>query len=183
MTFKITETTICDLKIIEPELFIDQRGYFFESYKFSEFCENIAGEKIVQINQSFSHKNVIRGLHFQTGNGAQAKLIRCLSGEIYDVALDLRKSSSTFGKIFGINLSQKNKKMLYIPAGFAHGFSTLSKSSEIIYNVFGSEYNSSLESGVRFDDKDLKINWKVANPIINTKDLALPYLRDLKTFF
>jgi dTDP-4-dehydrorhamnose 3,5-epimerase len=183
MACKILETEIQDLKIITPQVFADDRGYFFESYKFSEF-DNIGFDaKIAQINQSFSHKNVVRGLHFQVGESAQAKLVRCLSGEIYDVAVDLRKSSPTFGKSFGIHLSSENKKMFYIPIGFANGFSTLSDSAEIIYNVFGGEYNSRAESGIRFDDQDLKIDWQVKNPIVTPKDLALPYLRDLKDFF
>lgn len=183
MTFEILETGFSDLKIIEPKVFTDERGYFFESYKFTEFCENFVDGKIVQINQSFSRKNVVRGLHFQIGDSAQAKLVRCLSGEIYDVVLDLRKASTTFGRVFGLNLSQKNRKMIYIPVGFAHGFSTLSESAEIAYNIFGSEYNLSAERGVKFDDADLKIDWKVVNPIVSEKDLSLPYLRDLKTLF
>ena len=183
MPCNVVETGINDLKIVEPRVFGDERGYFFEAYKFSEYCEKGIEGKIVQVNQSFSNENVVRGLHFQVGDSAQAKLVRCLSGEIYDVAVDLRKSSPTFGKVFGINLSAENKKMLYIPIGFAHGFSTLSKTAEIIYNVFGGEYNPAAESGIRFDDETLKIDWQVENPIVTEKDLALPYLRDLKTFF
>lgn len=183
MNFSISNTAIEGLKIIEPKLFKDSRGYFYETYKAAAFKEiGIAGE-MVQTNQSFSHQNVVRGLHFQTGAHAQAKLVRCLSGEIYDVAVDLRKNSPTFGKFFGINLSSQNRLMLYIPIGFVHGFSVLSSEAEVSYNVFGGEYNKESEAGFRFDDPTLKIDWKVANPIVSEKDLILPYFNDLKNFF
>ncbi len=180
---KILNTEISGLKIIEPTVFADSRGYFFESYKASLFEENEIAGKIVQINQSFSTQNVIRGLHFQKSPHGQAKLVRCLSGEIYDVAVDLRKNSATFGQHFSINLSAENKKMLYIPIGFAHGFSTLSNEAEIQYLVFGSQYNKTAESGIKYNDETLKINWQVKDEVVSEKDLELPSFKDLKDFF
>lgn len=183
MNFKFIETPIKDLKIIELKTFQDSRGYFFESYKFSNFETNQINQKIVQVNQSFSTKSVVRGLHFQKGEFAQAKLVRCLSGKIYDIAVDLRKTSPTFGQYFGVELSSENKLMLYIPTGFAHGFSVLSNTAEISYNVFGGEYNKESEGGIKFNDPDLKIDWQVKNPLVSNKDLELPLFKDLKEFF
>jgi dTDP-4-dehydrorhamnose 3,5-epimerase len=182
MNFNITPTYIDGLKIITPKIFSDSRGYFYETYKASSFKEAGIGD-VVQVNQSFSYQNVVRGLHFQTGKYGQAKLVRCLQGEIYDVAVDIRKDSPTFGKFFGINLSAENRIMLYIPIGFAHGFSVLSKEAEVSYSVSGSEYNKDSELGIRFDDPSLQIDWKIINPIVSDKDKILPYLKDLKNFF
>lgn len=183
MNFKFRETNIENLKVVEPRAFEDSRGYFFESYKFSDFEQNGISQKIIQVNQSFSSKNVVRGLHFQKGEYAQAKLVRCLSGKVYDVAVDLRKNSKTFGQHFGVELSSENKLMLYIPIGFAHGFSVLSDTAEISYNVFGGEYNKESEGGLRFDDTDLKIDWQVETPLVSEKDQELPFLKDFKEFF
>lgn len=183
MNFNIIETSIKGLKVIEPKAFEDDRGFFFESYKSSVFNANGVEGKILQVNQSFSVKNVVRGLHFQKHDYGQAKLVRCLSGEIYDVAVDLRKNSPTFGQYFGVNLTSQNRLMLYIPIGFAHGFSVLSKTAEVSYDVFGAEYNKASEGGIRFDDPDLNIDWKVEGPIVSEKDLVLPFLKELKEFF
>jgi dTDP-4-dehydrorhamnose 3,5-epimerase len=183
MNFTITTNEFESLKVIEPKLFKDNRGYFYETYKTAAFKEIGIVDEMVQTNQSFSHRNVVRGLHFQTGIYAQAKLVRCLSGEIYDVAVDLRKNSPTFGKFFGINLSAQNRLMLYIPIGFAHGFSVLSSEAEVSYNVFGGEYNKESEGGIRFDDPILKIDWKIKDPIVSDKDLILPFFNDSKNFF
>ncbi len=183
MNFNVKTTQFEGLKIIEPKIFKDDRGYFFETYKASSFKEIGIEDEFIQANQSLSNKGVVRGLHFQIGKSAQAKLVRCLRGEIYDVALDLRKSSPTFGKYFGINLSAQNHQMLYIPKGFAHGFSTLSDEAEVFYNVSGCEYDAKSESGVRFDDAEIGIDWKVKNPIISDKDKILPLFKDLTNFF
>ena len=183
MNFNFENTPIADLKIITPKIFKDDRGYFFENYKHQDFAEFGIAQPIVQINQSFSNQNVVRGLHFQIGKNAQAKLVRCLSGEIFDVAVDVRKNSTTFGKFFGINLSAENNLMFYIPIGFAHGFSVLSKTAEVSYSVFGGQYDKEAESGIRFDDPELNIDWKVNNPIVSDKDKILPFLKDLKNFF
>jgi len=183
MNFIVTTNEISGLKIITPKAFQDSRGYFYETYKASSFKEFGLEDNFVQVNQSFSYQNVVRGFHFQTGKSAQAKLVRCLHGEIYDVAVDLRKNSPTFGKSFGINLSRENRIMFYIPIGFAHGFSVLSPEAEVSYNVSGSEYDKAAEGGIRFDDPALNIDWKVSNPIVSDKDQILPFLKDLKTFF
>lgn len=183
MNFTVTTNEFPGLKIITPKIFKDSRGYFFETHKASAFKEFGLEDNFIQTNQSFSHQNVVRGLHFQIGKSAQAKLVRCLRGEIYDVAVDLRKSSPTFGKFCGIHLSAENNVMFYIPIGFAHGFSTLSESAEVSYNVSGCEYDQKSESGIKFDDPDLAIDWKVKNPIVSDKDQILPFLNDQKNFF
>lgn len=183
MNFTVATNEFAGLKIITPKIFKDSRGYFFETYKASSFKEFGLEDKFIQTNQSFSLQNVVRGLHFQTGNSAQAKLVRCLRGEIYDVAVDLRKSSPTFGKFFGLNLSAQNRVMFYIPVGFAHGFSVLSQEAEVSYEVSGGEYDPKSEAGIRFDDPSLAIDWKVKNPIVSDKDQILPFLNDLKNFF
>lgn len=183
MSFHKKESGIEGLFSLEPNVFQDSRGYFFESYKASAFKELGISEKIVQSNQSNSSKGVIRGLHFQTGQSAQAKLVKCTLGEIYDVAVDLRKDSKTYGQHFGLTLSAENKKMLYIPKGFAHGFSVLSESADVFYNVFGGEYNKASEGGLRFDDPDLNIDWQVRNPIVSDKDVALPFLKQFNSDF
>ena len=182
MNFQVVTNEFEGLKIITPKLFKDNRGYFFETYKSSSFKEMGVDECSIQTNQSFSHQNVVRGLHFQSGKNAQAKLVRCLKGEIYDVAVDLRKSSPTFGKFFGINLSYDNNNMLYIPVGFAHCFSVLSADAEVSYNV-SAEWDRDAEGGIRFDDPDLKIDWKISDPIVSEKDKILPFLKDLESPF
>lgn len=183
MNFIKKETSISGLFVVETKIFEDSRGHFFESYKASNFKELSISGNIVQSNQSKSSKNVVRGLHLQNKPYGQAKLVRCLSGEIYDVGVDLRKNSTTYGQHFGIKLSAKNKLMLFIPQGFAHGFSVLSDEAEVFYDVFGSEYNKESEAGIRFDDPDLNINWQVKNPIISDKDQELPLFKDLKSNF
>jgi len=183
MNFKVTTNEFPGIKIIELAIFKDERGYFFETYKASSFKQFGLDDDFIQSNQSFSNQNVIRGLHFQIGKSAQAKLVRCLQGEIFDVALDLRKSSPTFGKYFGLNLSSKNNLMLYIPIGFAHGFSVLSETAEVFYSVAGHEYDAKSESGIRFDDAELAIDWKVKNPLVSSKDMVLPSLKDQTNLF
>jgi dTDP-4-dehydrorhamnose 3,5-epimerase len=182
MNFNFTTNEFLGIRIIAPKLFKDNRGFFYETYKASDFHAAGIIDNFVQDNQSYSHRNVLRGLHFQVGQNQQAKLVRCISGEIYDVAVDLRKSSPTFGKFFGINLSAQNGLMFYIPQGFAHGFSVLSEVAEVSYKV-SAEYDPKSEFGVRWDDPDLAIDWKIKNPLVSEKDQALPFLKDLKTFF
>lgn len=180
MNFIKQETGIEGLFTIQPKVFEDSRGYFFESYKNSNFQEFGILENIAQSNQSRSTKGVIRGLHLQVGDFAQAKLVRCLSGEIYDVGVDLRPGSKTYSKHFGVKLSGDNKLMLYIPKGFAHGFSVLSQTADVFYDVFGGQYSKDHERGLRFDDSDLNIDWQVTDPIVSDKDLILPFLKDFK---
>ncbi|MCR9226396.1 MAG: dTDP-4-dehydrorhamnose 3,5-epimerase [Flavobacteriaceae bacterium] len=160
---KATETTLKGCFIIEPQIFEDERGYFFESFNHKEFCEAIGQEiNFVQDNQSFSKKGVLRGLHFQKGEHAQAKLVSVLSGRIQDVVVDLRKDSPTFAQHFSIELSSENKKQLFVPRGFAHGFLTLSESANVFYKC-DNYYNKKAESGIKFDDSKLAIDWNISS--------------------
>lgn len=166
--------------IISPDVFIDNRGYFFESFKELEFKKKI-NCRFVQENEVFSSEpNTIRGLHYQVDN-PQAKLIRVLYGEIKDVIVDLRANSSSFGESFSINLDHKNHKMLFIPEGFAHGYLVIKKNTIIQYKCTD-YYNPNSEYGIRWDDPDIKINWDVTNPILSQKDNNLPFLKDQNTF-
>lgn len=171
----IEKTTINDLLLINPSIFNDERGYFFEAYNKSKFKENGINYNFIQDNQSFSKRGVIRGLHLQINPFAQAKLVRVLEGEILDVAVDLRKKSPTFGQHFSVMLSAENKKQLMIPHGFAHGFSVLSETASVLYKV-DQAYDKESERGIRYDDPILAIDWQV-NPdevIVSEKDLVLP---------
>jgi dTDP-4-dehydrorhamnose 3,5-epimerase len=167
----IIETGIKDLVIIEPRVFPDARGYFFESY--SQVALEKAGitTKFVQDNQSKSTYGVIRGLHFQNAPHAQTKLVRALQGSIYDVAVDLRKDSETYGKWFGCELSDDNKRQLLVPKGFAHGFSVLSETAVVFYKC-DDFYHPECEQGIVFYDETLNIDWKVdlSKVIISEKD-------------
>ena len=168
--FKFTKTEIPEVMLAEPQVFGDDRGFFLEAYKKSEFINNGITVDFVQDNHSKSKAKVLRGLHFQTGYSAQAKLVRCIKGEIFDVAVDLRQGSSTFLKWVGYVLSEENKKELFIPAeGFAHGFCVLSDEAEITYKC-SNEYNPASESGVIWNDESIKIDWPIKDPILSDKD-------------
>lgn len=171
----IEETPIKDLLIIQPTVFEDERGYFFESYNQQKLSSIGINIKFVQDNQSFSKKMTLRGLHYQNPPFAQTKLVRVLQGEILDIAVDLRKKSSTYGKYFGVILSSQNKKQLLIPQGFAHGFSVLSPTAEVLYKC-DQFYNKASEGGIRFDDETLKIDWgiELEKAIVSEKDVILP---------
>lgn len=171
---KVEQTPIEDLLVITPNTFEDDRGYFFESYSEASFAKNGINLKFIQDNQSFSKHGVIRGLHFQAAPYAQAKLVRVLQGEILDVAVDIRKDSKTFGQHFSILLSSENNKQLLIPKGFAHGFSVLSETAMVSYKV-DEVYNKESESGIRYDDPFLAIDWKIdaSKIIISEKDVVL----------
>lgn len=171
----IEKTYIEDLVIIKPDVFEDNRGCFFESYNQTKFNENGLNYQFIQDNQSFSKRGVIRGLHMQIKPYAQSKLVRVLQGEILDVAVDLRKNSSTYGQHFDIILSAENKKQLMIPPGFAHGFSVLSETASVMYKV-DELYHKESERGIRFDDKTLAINWQLNSDeiIVSEKDMILP---------
>ena len=170
MQFKSTE--IKDLIIFEPKIFNDIRGYFFESYNKNLFLDNDIDINFVQDNQSFSSYGTIRGLHFQTGEYAQSKLIRVIKGEILDVVVDIRKNSKTFGKVFYINLSEANQLQLLIPKGMAHGFAVLSKDALILYKC-DNFYNKESEQGILYNDQDLNIDWQISKDkqILSEKDL------------
>jgi len=175
MSFVFKKLKIPEVILIEPKSFPDKRGFFMETYKQSEFAKSGIKEKFVQENHSRSKKNVLRGLHYQDRPKAQAKLVRCVSGEIFDVAADIRKNSPTYGKWVGIVLSEKNKKEIFIPEGFAHGFCVLSEKAEIIYKT-SREYSPKYEKGVIWNDPAINIKWPVKNPLISEKDSQWPTL-------
>ncbi|KAB5488848.1 MULTISPECIES: dTDP-4-dehydrorhamnose 3,5-epimerase [Flagellimonas] len=175
---KAIETKLKGCFIIEPTIFEDERGYFFESYNQRDFCKAIGGEvHFVQDNQSFSKKGVLRGLHFQKGEHAQAKLVSVLQGKIQDVVVDLRKDSPTFGQHLSIELSDENKKQLFIPRGFAHGFLTLSETANVFYKC-DNYYKKEAEGGIRYDDNTLAIGWELnfEDLVLLEKDKELPLL-------
>ncbi|MBS9776386.1 MAG: dTDP-4-dehydrorhamnose 3,5-epimerase [Fusobacterium sp.] len=186
--FKIEKTFIKDLLIINSKIFEDVRGSFQEIYNEKDFQKLGIKEKFVQDNLSNSHKGVLRGLHFQKEN-SQAKLLKVLSGKIYDVVVDLRKDSETFGKYFGIILSAENNKMLFIPSGFAHGFLSLEDNTNILYKC-SDFYNPQFEDGLIWDDKKLNIDWKFEEfnlkkeeLIISEKDKRLKNFDEEKIYF
>ncbi|MCD6454981.1 MAG: dTDP-4-dehydrorhamnose 3,5-epimerase [Candidatus Aminicenantes bacterium] len=173
--FKFKRLEIPDVILIEPTVFEDQRGFFLESYNLKEFEAFGINVNFVQDNHSRSKKGVIRGLHFQKGKMAQAKLVRVVKGEIFDVAVDIRKGSSYYGKWVAVTLSENNKRMLFIPEGFAHGFCVLSEEADVLYKA-SNFYSPEHEGGIRWDDPDLAIPWPVDNPIVSLKDRNLPFL-------
>ena len=179
---KINKTFIEDLLVIEPHLFKDERGFFYESYnKF--FFNNISNINFVQDNESKSKKGVIRGLHFQKPPFEQTKLVRCVSGKILDAVVDLRVNSKTYGKSFSIELSSKNNKQLFIPKGFAHGFQALSETAIVNYKV-DNYYNPKFDSGIIWNDKGLSIEWDLdIKPILSKKDLKLSSFKEIKSPF
>jgi dTDP-4-dehydrorhamnose 3,5-epimerase len=169
MSFNFKKLNIPDVLLIEPKSFNDDRGYFFENYNESDFNENGIKTKFIQDNFSYSKKNVLRGLHFQKNPKAQVKLVSVLKGEIFDVAVDLRKNSSTYMKWTSEILSEKNHRSLYIPEGFAHGFYVLSDTAYVLYKV-SSNYYPELDSGIIWNDAELNISWPTSNPILSIKD-------------
>ena len=181
---KIIETPIPGLLIIEPRVFADERGYFFESFSQTKFAEKGLISEFVQDNESKSHYGVIRGLHYQLAPYAQTKLIRVVRGTVYDVAVDLREGSPTFGQWYGLIVSASNKKQFYIPKGFAHGFSVLSEYAIFSYKC-DAFYNPQAERGIRFDDPSLKIDWKIPAElgVVSEKDKAHPLFSDAEVNF
>jgi dTDP-4-dehydrorhamnose 3,5-epimerase len=180
----VIKTNLPGLYVIEPKVFQDDRGYFFESYQEEKLSQQGIKSRFVQDNQSKSSYGVIRGLHFQKEPHAQTKLIRVLEGSIYDVAVDVRMGSPTFGKWFGIELSAENKKQLYVPKGFAHGFSVLSETAVVFYKC-DELYNPASEGGILFNDPGLGIDWKIeaGKELLSAKDKILPLLKDANLNF
>ena len=172
MKFKKIETEIKDLVVIEPQIFEDSRGFFLESYNYNDFKEIGIDNIFVQDNHSKSLKGVLRGLHFQKGEYSQAKLVRVLRGAVLDIAIDLRKNSETFGKYFVVELSEKNKKMFFIPRDFAHGFLTLEDNTEFFYKC-DNFYNPQSEAGIIWNDSDLNIDWNFRKYKINGSELII----------
>ena len=179
---KFIKTPLEGLMIIEPKVFLDDRGYFFEAYSEKVFCENGITDVFVQDNESKSNKNVLRGLNFQKPNYAQAKLIRVIKGKVLDVVVDLRKNSKTYGKHFKIELSEQNKKMFYVPKGFAHGFLTLENNTIFSYKC-SNGYNKLAEDALLWNDKDLNIDWNISSPILSEKDKEANNFNDFITPF
>ena len=174
---RVTLTKLDGLLIVEPNLFGDQRGFFMETYQQERYGQAGIGDTFVQDNISYSEAGTLRGLHFQHPHD-QAKLVQVLQGEIYDVALDIRRSSPTFGQWVGVVLSDANKKQLYIPAGFAHGFCVTSKSALFHYKC--SDYYAPLdEGGIVWNDPVLRIDWPAENPILSERDRAFPTLKEI----
>lgn len=179
----IEETGLAGCLILQPEVFEDDRGYFYESYNEATFYKATGYKcQFIQDNQSRSKYGVIRGLHLQMGEYSQAKLVRVLEGEILDVVVDLRTDSSTFGQHFSLSITEKNKKQLFIPKGFTHGFAVLSNMATIHYKE-DNYYNPAAESGLYYADPELGIDWKVApqDIMISDKDKRLPTFHDFKT--
>ncbi len=170
---EITTTPIAGLLVITPKVFRDDRGYFLETFNIKKLEEAGINTSFVQDNESKSTQGVIRGLHYQLNPYAQGKLVRAIEGTVYDVAVDLRKDSPTFGQWYGVELSGENKKQFYIPRGFAHGFSVLSETAVFAYKC-DAYYHPEAERGIRFDDQELNIDWKVdvQKAVVSAKDEA-----------
>tara|TARA_B110000263_G_C15131570_1_gene429112 strand:+ start:90 stop:641 length:552 start_codon:yes stop_codon:yes gene_type:complete len=181
---KILKTSIKDLVVIEPEIFYDSRGYFFESYNQNLFIKKLGDFKFIQDNESKSPKGVLRGFHFQKPPFEQAKLVRCIQGEVLDIALDLRKNSTTYGKYEKVLLSGENKKQFFIPRGFAHAFLVLSENAIFSYKV-DNVYAPQSESGVMWNDPSLLIDWVIdeSKLIISDKDKSLDLLTNIESPF
>jgi len=181
---KIIETPIPGLLVLEPRVFADQRGYFLESYNQQKLLEAGISTIFVQDNESKSCRGVIRGLHYQLAPYSQTKLVRVILGSVYDVVVDCREGSPTFGQSYGVELSEENKLQFYIPKGFAHGFSVLSETAVFSYKC-DELYNPAVERGLRFNDPALKINWRIdsSEAVVSGKDVILPLFVDAEMNF
>ncbi len=179
-----TLTDIPDLLIFQPAIYEDERGHFFESYNEDVFRRQGIDIRFVQDNQSFSRQGVIRGLHYQLEPHSQAKLIRVIQGTVLDIAVDIRHGSPTYGQYVGVELSADNKLQLFIPAGFAHGFSVLSDTAQLAYKC-NTLYHKESEGGIRYDDPELHIDWQIPadKAIVSAKDLALPTMAQCRNTF
>ena len=180
MPFEFKKLNIEDVQLIIPKVFDDERGFFLESYKKTDFINNGINIDFNQDNHSRSTKGVLRGLHYQASPKGQAKIVRCIKGEIFDVAVDIRKNSPTFGKWVGEKKNKKNKHMLYIPDGFAHGFVVLSDIAEIFYKA-SNEYSKEHDRGILWCDPDIGIDWGIDfEPILSEKDKIQPRLKEIE---
>jgi len=178
MPFTFFPGELPGLVIIEPRVFPDDRGFFLETFKESDFTKAGIPGSFVQDNHSRSSRGVLRGLHFQKEPHAQGKLVRVSRGAAWDVAVDLRTGSPAFGKWSALELSEENRRMFYIPPGFAHGFLALEDDTELQYKCTA-EYNGDADAGIRWDDPDIAIDWPITDVIVSEKDMRLPYLKDL----
>lgn len=181
---KVTETPLPGLLIIEPRVFADSRGYFFEAWQEERYRDAGINTVFIQDNESKSSRGVVRGLHYQLEPWSQAKLVRVVEGRVFDVAVDLRKGSPTFGRWFGLELGGESKKQLFIPRGFAHGFSVLSETAVFAYKC-DNGYNRDAERSLNINDPQLAIDWMLngVEPIVSEKDLAAPYFADAEMNF
>lgn len=181
---RVIGTSIPDVAIVEPEVFGDARGYFFESYSQRRFDEAVRPVRFVQDNESKSRYGVLRGLHFQKGEYAQSKLVRVVAGRVLDVAVDIRRGSPTFGKYVAVELTAENRRQLFIPRGFAHGFSVLSEEAVFQYKC-DNPYAPQTEGAVAWDDPDIGIDWRLPAEaiLLSAKDSANPRLRDAADLF
>ncbi len=180
---KITKTKLDGVVIIEPDVFGDNRGFFMESWNKKKMSEVGLDYDFVQDNHSKSIvKGILRGIHFQKGNKAQAKLVRCVKGAVFDVAVDLRQSSPTFKQWVGVELSAENKKQLLIPRGFGHGFVTLTDDVEFLYKA-DNYYAPEADAGICWNDQEIGVEWGIENPILSEKDMKNPLLKDCKELF
>lgn len=177
MAFNFKRLEIPDVILIEPRVFADERGFFMETYHKRDFEKAGIPQVFVQDNHSRSKKNVLRGLHYQLEPMAQGKLIRCVRGTIFDIAVDIRKQSPTFGKWVGTNLSEENKLVLWVPRGFAHGYLALEGNTEVLYKT-DQFYSPEHERGIIWNDPDIAIKWPVEDPIVSKKDAKFPKLKD-----
>ncbi len=175
MTFRFIDTDIVEVKIITPSIYHDGRGFFFEAYKRSEFTENGISENFVQENVSVSHKNVVRGLHYQLNPFAQDKLVLVTAGSIFDVAVDIRKDSPTYGKYVSATLNADLGNMLWIPKGFAHGFMALENNTRVSYKITA-EYSPEHERGILYNDPEIGIKWPNGTYVLNDRDSHFPTL-------
>lgn len=182
MPFRFKKSGINGLVLISPRVFEDWRGSFSESYKLSEFKKNGIGYRFNQDNHSTSGKGVLRGLHYQLKPKEQGKLITVINGEIFDVAVDIRRGSASYCSWFGKTLSAENGLMLFIPPGFAHGFVALKSNTEVVYKTT-KEYSECHERGISWDDPDIGIKWPLKNPRLSERDLKLPRLKDADNNF
>ncbi|TMI82349.1 MAG: dTDP-4-dehydrorhamnose 3,5-epimerase [Bacillati bacterium ANGP1] len=182
MGYRFEPLEVRDVVLIQPAAFPDHRGFFMEMYKHSEFAAHGIDDPFVQDNYSHSVRGVLRGLHFQLHPQAQQKLVGVIRGEIFDVAVDIRAGSPTYGRWVGVTLSAENRRLLYVPAGFAHGFCALSDEADVVYKVTA-EYAPDLDGGILWNDPALGIRWPIAEPILSPKDTRLPLLREAKTNF
>ena len=177
MPFQFTPLKIPQVLLIEPKVFGDERGFFLEVYKASDFKGAGINLDFLQDSHSRSQKGVLRGLHYQLKPKAQGKLLRCIRGRIFDVAVDIRKNSPHYGQWVGAELSEENKKLLWVPPGFAHGFMALEDNTEVIYKTTD-EYAPEMDRGIRWDDPDIGVEWPSISPILSEKDLKAPCLKD-----
>ncbi len=182
MPFQFRRLDIPGVILVEPQRFRDERGFFMETYKRSEFEANGIPETFVQDNYAHSVRDVLRGLHYQKHPQAQGKLLQAVRGEVFDVAVDMRRGSPTYGQWVGVILSAENGRMLYVPAGFAHGYCILSAEADLTYKTTA-EYAPDLERGILWSDPAIGIEWPVADPILSPKDQQLPPLADADNNF